>query len=72
MISRGKLMRVKLTKHISRKKVGEGEKQYVSYSVTLPKEVIESLSFSENEELELRIMNIGNKLAIVLTKPQHP
>ncbi len=58
-------MRVRLNVRVTKK----GNKEYRTYYVTLPKDVVESLTLSTVEELELTIREVDGKLAIVLTKP---
>ena len=51
------------------RKTTKGGKEYTTYYITLPKDIVESLTLSTVRELELRIQEVNGKLAIVLTKP---
>ena len=59
------MVRVRLNVRRTRK----GGKEYPTYYITLPKDVVESLTLSTVRELELRIREVDGKIAIVLTKP---
>ena len=63
--SMGAIMRVKLKVRTYEK----GGKTYKSYSITLPKSLVEAINLSESEEVEVSIKVIDNKQAIVITKP---
>jgi len=58
-------MKVRLVKRIT-KKAG---KEYTGYSINFPKGVIESLSFSTSEFLELEVRVIDGRQAIIIYKP---
>jgi len=47
----------------------KGDKIYSTYYITLPKDIVESLTLSTVKELELRIKEVDGKLALILTKP---
>ena len=58
-------MRVRLNVRTTEK----GGKKYYTYYITIPRNVVESLNFSEVKELELEVRKIDDKVAIVLYKP---
>ena len=60
----GAKMRVKLHVRVYKK----GGKEYRSYSITLPKSLVEAISLSETEEVEVSIKIVDGKQAIVITK----
>lgn len=51
------------------RKTRKGDKEYRTYYVTLPREIVESINFSKVEKLELEVRRINDKVAIVLYKP---
>lgn len=57
-------MRVRLVKRVSRK----GGKEYVGYSINLPKGLVESLNFSEVEYVSVEVRVVDGKPAIVISK----
>lgn len=58
-------MRVKVYKRINRK----FGKEYVSYFINLPKKVVELMSFTTTNELELEVRVVDGRQAIVIYKP---
>ena len=57
-------MKVRLIRRVTRR----GGREYVSYSITLPKSLVEGLSLAQASELELEVREIAGRLAIVLYK----
>ncbi|MEM2197059.1 MAG: hypothetical protein QW290_08265 [Sulfolobales archaeon] len=58
-------MKIKLYKRINRK----SGKEYVSYFINLPKKVVELMSFTDANELELEVRVIDGRQCIVIYKP---
>jgi len=57
-------MRVKLIKKITKdQRVG---REYVGYTINLPKSIVESLSFSTSEFLELEVRVVDGRQAIII------
>ena len=59
------MVRVRLNVRITRK----GGKEYPTYYITLPKDIVESLNLSKAKELELVVREVNGKIAVVLYKP---
>ncbi|MEM4003962.1 MAG: hypothetical protein QW836_10280 [Ignisphaera sp.] len=60
-------MRVRLIKKITKdQRVG---KEYVGYTINIPKSIVESLSFSTSDFLELEIRVVDGRQCIVIYKP---
>jgi len=59
-------MKVRLIKKITKDpRVG---KEYVGYTINLPKSIVESLSFASSEFLELEVRVIDGRQAIIIYK----
>lgn len=46
------------------------DKKYVSYVLTLPKDVVEALSLSDAEAVEMNVKTIEGEIVLVISKPK--